>query len=104
MTKRTCTGGGICQEGQLPCRYWGADMDMDPFCVHPEAMRRSPTFGLYTRAMSAEGLCTHGEKGGYQLWELDRNCRECRGSALWVKSCKHCAGTGVEPELKDVDA
>jgi hypothetical protein len=56
--------------GECPgaCRYFGADPDGD-YCGHPKSFEISPTFGASTNRMSREGLCTHGDKGEYQLWE-----------------------------------
>lgn len=49
------------------CKHFGADPDGD-YCGHPESLKITG-FGLSTNAMSREGLCTHGEKGKYELWE-----------------------------------
>ena len=53
------------------CRYFGADPDGD-YCGHPESLKRT-IFGVSTRSMSMLGICTHGEKGEYQLWEGRKN-------------------------------
>ena len=52
----------------MACRYFGADPDGD-YCRHPKSFEVSNGFGRSTNAMSREGLCTHGEKGKYELWE-----------------------------------
>lgn len=92
--KKACIGGGVCQAGEIPCKFWGADMDMDPYCVHPIAMAESPTFGRSTSYMSRAGHCVHGDKGGYQLHEEDTDCRRCRNSDLFREGCPACGGTG----------
>lgn len=53
------------------CRFFGADPDGD-YCGHKESLKRTG-FGLSTNAMGRLGLCTHGDKGEYQLWEGKEN-------------------------------
>lgn len=49
------------------CKHFCADPDGD-YCGHLESLKRTG-FGYSTGRMSREGLCTHGDKGAYELWE-----------------------------------
>lgn len=51
------------------CKHFGADPDGD-YCGHEESFAVT-SFGLSTRAMSRQKLCTHGDNGKYELWEAD---------------------------------
>lgn len=94
---RACQGILGLRPGEEPCKFWAADMDMDPFCVHPVAIKVT-SFGLNTTAMQREGLCAGPD---YPLWETDTDCRKCRGHTLWVDKCETCGGTGQY--IKPVD-
>lgn len=48
------------------CRYSGMDMDMEPYCVHPEVRKRMP----YGQILSS--LAAPTQPG-----------RECEGLKLW---------------------
>lgn len=50
------------------CKYFAFDMD-DVYCTHKKSFDESPTYGLSLNAMSRSKLCTHGDKGKYELWE-----------------------------------
>lgn len=67
MNKR-CMAQTFCRDG-VGCKFWSTDMDLDPFCVRPEALAESSGFGLNTSVMSRRGICS--EANGYALHEPD---------------------------------
>jgi hypothetical protein len=48
------------------CKYCGMDMDMEPYCVHPQVLKRMP----YGQILSSLAAPT-------------RDGRECEGLKLW---------------------
>ena len=47
------------------CKYCGMDMDMDPYCSHPNVLKKHP-YGLVIRT-AITSFCLDGEK--LSLWE-----------------------------------
>lgn len=62
MTKRECRD----------CKYCGMDMDMEPYCVHPEVLKRMP-FGQILSSIAAPTI--EGKECGpsKKLWEEREN-------------------------------
>jgi hypothetical protein len=55
--KKVCNSSKFCGANEVGCAHWSYDMDLDPFCMHPEIVKTNP-IGLFTRcAGGVGGLC-----------------------------------------------
>lgn len=56
--EKRCMAQKFCKAGETGCKFWATDMDLDPFCTHPEALELSSGFGLSLNAMRRHSLCS----------------------------------------------
>ena len=58
MREKTC----------MTCKHSGMDMDMDPYCAHPEVLKRMP----YGQSLASPSAPTRSgrECDEYKLWEI----------------------------------
>lgn len=62
MTKRECRD----------CKYCGMDMDMEPYCVHPEVLKRAP-YGQILSSIAAPTVKGNECEPDLKLWEEREN-------------------------------